>query len=72
MTTVDTKDYDKTYMVRLTEKEMQTIANCMSAHFEHMTRNKRILPPETANHVFTALDKMKKACEGKAVLVVAH
>ena len=62
-------DYDKSYTVRLTEKEMQTIANCMTAYFNHMTAIKKTIPLSHADHVFSALQKMKAACEGKAVLV---
>lgn len=64
MTDTPDKSYDKVYSVRLTEREMQTIANCMTAYFNHMTAIKKTIPVAHADTVLTALQKMKAACAG--------
>lgn len=63
------QEYEKTYTVRLTEREMQTIANAIGAYFNHLTANKRVIPPAYAIVITEALQKFKAATEGKSVIV---
>lgn len=70
--TDEPKDYDKTYTVRLSEREMAAIGACMTAYFNRMTAAKVSIPVAYAELVMSALQKMKAASEGKAVLVIAQ
>jgi hypothetical protein len=52
---------DKTYTVRLTEAEMQTIINTMTFFSNTMTRDKKSISQETAMRFLALADKLKKA-----------
>lgn len=61
---------DKLFTVQLTEKEMQTIATCLSALFNKMAMEKKSPSEDMALHCMNALQKMRTACEKQSIVVL--
>lgn len=62
-------ELEKTYPVRLTEREMAAVARCMTAYFNRLTTEKKSVPVDIAVHVQQSLQKMKAACEGAGIIL---
>lgn len=62
-------ELEKTYSVRLTEKEMAALARCMTSYFNRLTHEKVSIPVDIAVQVAQSLQKMKAACEGAGIIL---
>lgn len=66
----DVVKLEKTYAVRLTEKEMAAVASCITAYFNRLTFAKQAVPPAVAGHVTQALYKMREAAQKNGIVMV--
>jgi DNA mismatch repair protein MutH len=60
--------YDKTYVVRLSDKEMAALAQCVAAYFNKLTAEQKTIPVNIAEYVTNALYKMREASTKNAIL----